>query len=57
MTERLERGPYFRILTVIDQFTWECPLLWADHSLTGPKVVACFDVLAGTRRLPLTLSG
>jgi len=41
---------------VIDQFSRECPLLWADHSLTGPKVVACFDVLAGTRGLPLAIT-
>ena len=24
-----ERGRYFRVLTIVDQFTRECPLLWA----------------------------
>jgi putative transposase len=56
MSERLEGGRYFRILTVIDQFSRECPLLWTDLSLTGPKVVACLDVLAGTRGLPLAIT-
>jgi putative transposase len=37
MSERLENGRYFRILTVIDQYSRECPLLWADLSLTGAK--------------------
>ncbi len=35
MSERFENGIYFRVLTIIDQFTRECPLLWADVSLTG----------------------
>jgi len=56
MSERLENGRYFRIFTVIDQFSRECPLLWADLSLTGPKVVACLDVLAGTCGLPLAIT-
>ena len=56
MSERLERGRYFRILTIVDQFTRECPLLWADLSLTGPKVVACLDVLAAGRGLPLAIT-
>jgi putative transposase len=56
MSERLEGGRYFRILTVIDQFTREYPLLWADLSLTGQKVVACLDVLAASRGLPVAIT-
>lgn len=51
MSERLENGRYFRILTDIDQFTRECPLLWADLSLTGLKVVVCLEQLAARRGL------
>jgi putative transposase len=31
-------GRWFRVLTVVDQFTRECLLLLADTSLTGQKV-------------------
>ena len=51
MSERFENGVYFLALTIIDLFTRECPLLWADISLTGPKVVACLDQLAAMRGL------
>jgi putative transposase len=56
MSARLESGRYFRILTIIDQFSRECPLLWADMSLTGAKVVACLELLAGTRGLPMAIT-
>ncbi len=56
MSERFEDGRYFRILTIVDQYTRECPLLWADLSLTGPKVVTCLDQLAVTRPLPLAIT-
>jgi putative transposase len=35
---RLLDGRWFRVLTVVDQFTRECVLLLADSSLTGSKV-------------------
>ncbi len=34
---------WFRVLTVIDQFTRECVLLLADQSLTAAKVAAALD--------------
>ncbi len=37
VSERLYDGRWFRILTVVDQFTRECLLLLADSSLTGQK--------------------
>ncbi len=39
VSERLYDGRWFRVLTVVDQFTRECLLLLADSSLTGHKVV------------------
>ena len=56
MSDRLESGRWFRIRTLIDQFTRECLLLWADLSLTGAKAVACLEVLAGTCDLPLAIT-
>jgi putative transposase len=56
VTERLENGRYFRILTLIDQFTRECLVLWADASLTGQKVVFCLQKLAANRKLPLAIT-
>jgi putative transposase len=56
VTERLENGRYFRILTLIDQFSRECLLLWADVSLTGQKVVFCLQKLTAGRGLPLAIT-
>ncbi len=38
MSARVAVGGWFRILTVVDQFTRECVCLVADQSLTGEKV-------------------
>ena len=46
MSDRLADGRAFRVLTVVDQFSRECPLLEADRSLTGKRVVECLDRLA-----------
>jgi putative transposase len=44
---RLLDGRWFRVLTVVDQFTRECLLLPADSSLTGQKVaLALSQVIA-----------
>jgi putative transposase len=56
VTERLENGRYFRILTLIDQFTRECLVLWADASLTGQKVVFSLQRLTASRPLPLAIT-
>jgi putative transposase len=56
MSERLEDGRYFRIFTIVDQFSRECPLLFADMSLSGPKVVTCLDRIAAERPLPLAIT-
>jgi putative transposase len=41
VTDRLVEGRAFRVLTVVDQFSGECPVLEPDFSLTGEKVAAC----------------
>jgi putative transposase len=56
VTERLDNGRYFRILTMIDQYTRECLELWPDFSLTGQKVVLCLQRLALSRGLPLAIT-
>jgi putative transposase len=52
MADRLVDGRAFRILTIVDQFSRECPLLQAGPSLTGRSVVECLDRLAIERGLP-----
>jgi putative transposase len=41
VTERFENGRYFRILTVMDQYTRECLLLEPGVSMSGTKVAHC----------------
>ena len=45
MMDRLANGQAFRILTVVDQYTRECPLLLVDRSLTAKKVAAALDAV------------
>ena len=52
MSDRLADGRAFRILTLVDQFSRECPLLEPGFSLTGKRVVECLDRLASERGLP-----
>lgn len=41
VTDRLENGRYFRILTVVDQYTRECLALYPQKSLRGSDVAKC----------------
>ena len=52
----LENGRRFRILTIVDQFSRECPLLEAAHSLTAPHVIACLERLKQERGLPTAIT-
>ena len=45
-------GRRFRMLTVIDQFTKECPAIEVDTSLTGFRVSRVLEWLVMTRGLP-----
>lgn len=47
--DRLENGSYFRTVTVVDQFTRECPVLESTQSLTAAKVVHALDKVAAER--------
>ena len=53
---RLLDGRWFRVLTVIDQFTRECLLLSADSSLTGEKVAMALSVVVAERGAPASIT-
>jgi len=52
VSDNLFSGRRFRTLTVVDDFSRECPVLEADHSLTGQRVSRVLDRVALTRGLP-----
>jgi len=56
VTDRLEDGRYFRTLTVVDQYTRECPVLEPAHSLTAAKVAQALDEVAATRGYPQSIT-
>jgi putative transposase len=49
VSERLAAGRWFRILTVVDQYTRECLCAHADRPQTGEKVVEQMERLAMQR--------
>jgi putative transposase len=49
---RLLDGRWFRVLTVVDQFTRECLLLLADSSLSGHKIAAALSLVVAERGAP-----
>jgi len=50
--DQLAEGRRFRVLTIVDAFTRECPALEVDTSLGGKRVVRVLDKLAFLRGLP-----
>lgn len=52
VSDSLYNGRRFRVLTVVDNFSRECPVLEADHSLTGQRVARILERMALTRGLP-----
>lgn len=56
VTDRLADGRSFRVLTVVDQYSRECPLLEAGRSLTGKQVVECLERLALFRGVPESIT-
>lgn len=52
VSDSLYNGRRCRVLTVVDDFSRECPALEADHSLTGKWVTRVLDRIALTRGLP-----
>jgi putative transposase len=53
---RLLDGRWFRVLTVVDQFTRECVLLLADSSLTGHKVALALSQALVERGAPMSIT-
>jgi len=54
--DRLEDGRRFRVLTMVDDYSRECPALVADTSLTGARVVQVLERLADTSGLPALIT-
>jgi putative transposase len=48
-------GRRFRCLTVVDEFSRECPGIYTDTSITGPKVAGFLEALAHQRGFPTVL--
>jgi putative transposase len=56
MADMLDNGRRFRILTIVDNFTKECPALLADYSLNSQKAIECLEELKITRGLPKAIT-
>lgn len=52
VTDRMENGRYFRVLTIVDHVSRECPLLEAGVSMTGKSVAQALERLSRERPLP-----
>ena len=55
IADRLAGGRSFRALTIVDNFTRECPAIEVDSALTGARVAAVLEDLKKTRGLPTRL--
>lgn len=56
VSDRVADGRWFRILTVLDQYTRECLCAYADRSQTGEKVVVQMERLALLRGVPESIT-
>jgi putative transposase len=56
MSARLIDGRWFRVLTMIDQFTRECLALVADSALNGHKVALALSQVVAERRAPESIT-
>ena len=56
VSDRLADGHWFRILTVVDQYTRECLCLYADRSQSGEKVVEQMKRLVAVRGVPESIT-
>lgn len=56
VSDRFADGRWFRVLTVVDQFSRECVLLVADRSLNSVKVSAALDRAIGERGAPESIT-
>jgi putative transposase len=56
VSDRFSDGGWFRILTVVDQYTRECLCTYADRSQTGEKVVEQMKRLVKLRGAPESIT-
>jgi putative transposase len=56
VSDRFADGRWFRILTVVDQYTRECLCAYADRSQTGEKVVEQMKRLVSLRSVPESIT-
>lgn len=56
VSDRFSDGRWFRVLTVVDQFTRECVLLAADQSMTAVHVTAALDLAVKQRGVPESIT-
>ena len=56
LSARLLDGRWFRVLTVIDQFTRECLALVADRALNGPRVALALSQVVAERGAPESIT-
>jgi putative transposase len=55
VTDALGDGRKFRALTLVDDYTRECPVIEVDFSLPGARVVRVLETLAHTRGWPMAI--
>jgi putative transposase len=53
---RFHDGRWFRVLTLVDQFTRECPLLLPGRSLSGAKVALALAQVIAERGAPVSIT-
>ena len=56
VSDRFVDGRWFRVLTVIDQFTRECLLLLVDSALSGEKVAVALERVVRERGVPTSIT-
>ena len=56
VSDRFADGRWFRILTVVDQYTRECLCIHADRPQTGEKVVEQMQLLSALRGKPESIT-
>lgn len=54
--DSLCNGRRFRILTIVDDYTRECPVIETDTSINGKRVVRALDRIEETRGLPESIT-
>lgn len=55
VSDQFINGSRIKILTVVDDFTKECPIIHVDTSITGGKLVELFQMIGKRRPLPKTI--